>query len=272
MSNRCVVLCVLLSGVCFISWKHSIIGVNDALKLAGRGFIFLGICTWLISIFPRLKFFFFPVTQELTDSPTPESSRLKEEQVRRTQQDLQNDKMSDYAENVLKPRQNSLLQQKTERYYRMTGETWKLSPGLPVGGDEDKICHAVDVDESPNQGARRRRKPMQTVTQDPVQEEVPKQKRVIVLPDEPSVDTEGAVKIALRFPGRRAIHRRFLKTWSSQLLLEWMMKTGYPPALYTLYMSYPRTEVQTAADMSLEEAGIHTDTLLNVEEKEPLHD
>lgn len=43
-------------------------GVTDALKLAGRGLIFLGICTWLIYMLPRLKSFFFPVCQELPDS------------------------------------------------------------------------------------------------------------------------------------------------------------------------------------------------------------
>lgn len=48
-----------------------------------------------------------------------------------------------------------------------------------------------------------------------------------------------------------------------------MMKTGYPPALYTLCTSYPRKTLLMAADVSLEEAGILTDTLLHVEEKEP---
>lgn len=105
--------------------------------------------------------------------PLHESSRLKQEQVRRIQQHQHNDKvqhhntrlsafkskwmfhcrsvnmfwiysnskyvvshimkMSDYAESVLKPRQNSLLQQKMERHHRLTGETWKLSQGFPVG-------------------------------------------------------------------------------------------------------------------------------------------
>ncbi|XP_067254540.1 UBX domain-containing protein 8 [Chanodichthys erythropterus] len=269
MSNRGVVICVLLAGFCFISWKHSLIGVTDALKLAGRGLIFLGICTWLIYMLPRLKSFFFPVCQELPDNPLHESSRLKQEQVRRIQQHQHNDKMSDYAERVLKPRQNSLLQQKMERHHRLTGETWKLSQGFPVGGEEDQMCLDVSVDENPNQGARRRRKLLQTVTRDPVQKEAPKQKKVIVLPDEPSADTEGVVKIALRCPSRRTIHRRFLKTWSSMLLLDWMMKTGYPPALYILCTSYPRKTLLMAADVSLEEAGILTDTLLHVEEKDP---
>uniref|UniRef100_A0A9J7ZJZ2 UBX domain protein 8 n=1 Tax=Cyprinus carpio carpio TaxID=630221 RepID=A0A9J7ZJZ2_CYPCA len=269
MSNKCVVFCVLLAGFCFISWKHSLIGVKDALKLAGRGFIFLGICTWLIYMFPRLKYFFFPVCQELPDSPLLESNRQKQEQVRRVQQHQHNDKTSDYAESVIKPRQNVLLQQRMERYHRMTGETWKLSQGFPVGGEDDQVCGDAGVDENPNQGARRRRKLLQTVTHDPVQQEVPKQKKVIVLPDEPSTDTEGVVKIALRCPSGRTICRRFLKTWSSLLLLDWMMKAGYHPALYTLCTSYPRTVLIAAADVSLEEAGILTNTVLNVEEKEP---
>ncbi|XP_073685675.1 UBX domain-containing protein 8 [Garra rufa] len=268
MSNRYVVCCLLLAGICFISWKHSLIGVKDALKLAGRGFIFLGICTWLIYMFPRLKSFFFPVYQELPDSPLHEPNMQKQEQVRRIQQDQHTDKTSDYAESVLKPRQNLLLQQKMERYHRMTGETWKLSQGFPVGGEEDQMCQDAVVDKNPNQGARRRRKLLQTVTQDPVRQEVPKQKKVVVLPDEPSADTEGVVKIALRCPSGRTIYRRFLKTWSSLLLHDWMMKTGYPPALYTLCTSYPRKVLVIAADMSLEEAGIFTNTVLNVEENE----
>jgi len=58
-------------------------------------------------------------------------------------------------------------------------------------------------------------------------------------------------------------------SYHHQLLLDWMMKTGYHPALYTLCTSYPRTELIAAADVSLEEAGLLTNTVLNVEEKEP---
>lgn len=47
-----------------------------------------------------------------------------------------------------------------------------------VQGEEDQMCHDADVDKNPNEGARRRRKLLQTVTQDPVQQEVPKQKKV----------------------------------------------------------------------------------------------
>lgn len=47
-----------------------------------------------------------------------------------------------------------------------------------VQGEEDHMSLEVDVDEDPNQGARRRRKPLQTVTRDPVQKAAPKQKKV----------------------------------------------------------------------------------------------
>lgn len=47
-----------------------------------------------------------------------------------------------------------------------------------VQGEEDQMCLDVSVDENPNQGARRRRKLLQTVTRDPVQKEAPKQKKV----------------------------------------------------------------------------------------------
>ncbi|XP_077099545.1 UBX domain-containing protein 8 isoform X2 [Siphateles boraxobius] len=269
MSDKFAVFLCLLGGFCFISWKHSLIGVTDALKLAGRGIIFLGICTWLIYMLPRLKFFFFPVCQELPDSPLHEPDRLRQEEARRIQQHQHNDKMADYSERVLKPRQNSLLQQKMERHYNMAGETWRLTQGFPVGGEEDQVCLDVAVDESPNQGARRRRTLLQTVTPDPARTQAPKQKKVIVLPDEPPEDLEGVVRIAVRCPSRRTIHRRFLKTWSSTLLLDWMMKSGYPPALYTLCSSFPREPLRTAEGLSLEEAGILSHTLLHVEENEP---
>ncbi|CAM4730892.1 unnamed protein product [Leuciscus chuanchicus] len=191
MSDKFAVFLCLLGGFCFISWKHSLIGVTDALKLAGRGIIFLGICTWLIYMLPRLKSFFFPVCQDLPDSPLQESDRLRQEEARRVQQHQHNDKMSDYSERVLKPRQNSLLQQRTERHYSMTGETWRLTQGFPVGGEEDQECLDVGVDESPNQGARRRRTLLQTVTPDPARAQPPKQKKVLVLPDEPPEDAEG---------------------------------------------------------------------------------
>lgn len=48
-------------------------------------------------------------------------------------------KMSDYSERVLKPRQSSLLQQRTKRHYSMAGETWRLTQGFPVGVSKLKL-------------------------------------------------------------------------------------------------------------------------------------
>ncbi|KAG1970923.1 UBX domain-containing protein 8 isoform X2 [Pimephales promelas] len=208
----------------------------------------------------------------LLPSPLQDSDRLAQEEARRIQQHQHNNKMTDYSERVLKPRQNSLLQRKTERQHSMAGEAWRLTQGFPVGGAEDQVCPDVAVDESANQGARRRRTLLQTVTPDPARTNAThalKQKKVIVLPDEPPEDAEGVVRIAVRCPSRRTIHRRFLKTWSSTILLDWMMKSGYPPALYALCSSFPRERLRTAEGLSLEEAGILTHTVLHVEEIEP---
>nr|XP_055062805.1 UBX domain-containing protein 8 [Misgurnus anguillicaudatus] len=267
MSNRNgVVFCVVLAGCCFISWKRLRIGINDVLVLASRGLLLLAICTLVIYIIHRLKSFFSPVCQEL---PASESSRLKEELVRINQQNKHKEKTSDYAEAVIKPRQNSLHQQKMEHYHRMTGEMWKLTQGFTVGDEtETHDDDGVDINETPIQRAKRRQR-LQTAAGGPIQQEVQKQKMVIVLPDEPQPDTAGVVKIALRCPSGRTIHRRFLKTWSSLLLLDWMKKSGYHPVIYTLCTSYPRKPLLMAKDVSLEDAGILMDTVLNVEEKDP---
>ncbi|KAG1970921.1 UBX domain-containing protein [Pimephales promelas] len=130
----------------------------------------------------------------LLPSPLQDSDRLAQEEARRIQQHQHNNKMTDYSERVLKPRQNSLLQRKTERQHSMAGEAWRLTQGFPVGGAEDQVCPDVAVDESANQGARRRRTLLQTVTPDPARTNAThalKQKKVIVLPDEPPEDAEG---------------------------------------------------------------------------------
>ncbi|XP_073729991.1 UBX domain-containing protein 8 isoform X2 [Misgurnus anguillicaudatus] len=238
--------------------------------LASHGLLLLAICTLVIYIIHRLKSFFSHVCQKLRASRLHESSRIKQEQVRINQQNKHTEKTSDYAEAVIKPRQNSLHQRKMEHYHRMTGESWKLTQGFTLRSHPAQTHDdgGVDINETPIQRAKRRQR-LQTAAGVPIQQEVQKQKMVIVLPDEPQPDTAGVVKIALRCPSGRTIHRRFLKTWSSLLLLDWMKKSGYHPVIYTLCTSYPRKPLLMAKDVSLEDAGILMDTVLNVEEKDP---
>nr|XP_034492435.1 UBX domain-containing protein 8 [Marmota flaviventris] len=88
------------------------------------------------------------------------------------------------------------------------------------------------------------------------------------LPEEPSETTEEVVTVALRCLGGKVLRRRFFKSWSSQVLLDWMMKIGYHTSLYGLSTSFPRRPLEVERDRSLADIGITVDTVLNVEEKE----
>lgn len=47
-----------------------------------------------------------------------------------------------------------------------------------------------------------------------------------------------------------------------------MVRVGYHTSLYGLSTSFPRKPLEVVGGWSLEDAGITTDTVLNVEEKE----
>ncbi|KAL7847144.1 hypothetical protein SRHO_G00221240 [Serrasalmus rhombeus] len=261
------VFCVFV--FCIFSWKYSVIGVQAALQLAGRGLLFLALAVWMVScLYPKLKSFLFPA--ELENPVDEASSRVKQKQARREQQERHVVKSSAYHEAVLKPRQEAVRRKKEEDFYRMTGETWKLSQGFTLGGEEETEANTEEDDnKTPNQKAARRRKQLETPHQAPVQKELPKEKKIIILPDEPPENTEGVLRIALRCPSGRTLQRRFFKACSSSVLLDWLHKSGYSPAIYALYTSYPRMPLLIHSDLTMEDVGIVTNTVLNVEEKDP---
>ncbi|KAI5099986.1 UBX domain-containing protein 8, partial [Silurus meridionalis] len=196
-------------------------------------------------------------------------SKLKHERARREQQNQHSVKVYEFLEAVVKPRQETVLRKKEEDFYRITGQRWKLSQGFTLGGEEQTIANTEGDDETPSQRAARNRKELETQNPAAVQTlQSPKEKKIIILPDEPSEDADGVVKIALRCPSGRTVRRRFLKTCRSTVLLDWLNKSGYSPTLYALYTSYPRSPLHTQTELSLEDVGIITHTILNVEEKD----
>nr|XP_028708370.1 UBX domain-containing protein 8 isoform X3 [Macaca mulatta]XP_045254041.1 UBX domain-containing protein 8 isoform X3 [Macaca fascicularis] len=88
------------------------------------------------------------------------------------------------------------------------------------------------------------------------------------LPEEPSQTAEEVVTVALRCPSGNVLRRRFLKSCSSQVLLDWMMRIGYHTSLYSLSTSFPRRPLAVEGGQSLEDVGITVDTVLILEEKE----
>ncbi|XP_078203567.1 UBX domain-containing protein 8 isoform X5 [Callithrix jacchus] len=88
------------------------------------------------------------------------------------------------------------------------------------------------------------------------------------LPEEPSGTVEEVVTVALRCPSGSVPRRRFLKSCSSQVLFDWMMRIGYHTSLYSLSTSFPRQPLAVEGGRSLEDIGITVDTVLILEEKE----
>lgn len=157
-----------------------------------------------------------------------------------------------------------------ERFYQMTGETWKLTTGHRLEGDEDSVLEnlsQVSLETANREAARRRNLPkLLTEISAPAQQ--PAKKEVPDLPEEPSETAAEVVTVALRCPSGRVLRRRFFKSWNSQVLFDWMMKIGYHKSLYSLSTSFPRRPLEAEGGLSLEDIGITVDTVLNVEEKE----
>ncbi|XP_023573392.1 UBX domain-containing protein 8 isoform X3 [Octodon degus] len=190
--------------------------------------------------------------------------------VRKKQQEAQIAKASRYTENILKPRQEMKLKKLEERFYQMTGETWKLTSGHKLGRDENLVLEDMSQTslETPNREAAKSRNLPNAVIRDLPPADQSLQKEVPDLPEEPSETADAVVTVALRCPNGRILRRRFLKSCSSQVLFAWMMKTGYHTSLYSLFTSFPRRLLEVEGGWSLADIGITMDTLLTVGEKE----
>ncbi|XP_052017912.1 UBX domain-containing protein 8 isoform X2 [Apodemus sylvaticus] len=234
------------------------LGIRDLFLLSGRIFLLLALLTLVIS-----------VTTSWFNSLKPSQVHLKEGEkenerrqrlVRERQQEVQGEK----------PQQEMKLRKLEERFYQMTGETWKLTTGHRLEGNEDsEFENSSQASFETTNGEAARRQSLPTFSTDispPAQ--APSRNKVPDLPEEPSETAEEVVTVALRCPSGRLLKRRFFKSWNSQVLLDWMMKIGYHKSLYSLSTSFPRRPLEVEGGLSLEDIGITVDTVLNVEEKE----
>ncbi|NP_001297800.1 UBX domain-containing protein 8 [Esox lucius] len=221
-------------------------------------------------LYPRLRSVFSKSTRPRPEYSEDEEAKLRQQQAREELQEKHSEKAFSYQESVLKPRQETSMKKKEEHFYRMTGQTWKLTDGERLGeGESLGQSTQEDIKGTPNQEAVRRRRLPESATKVHPKQEPPPNKRVVILPEEPADDVKGVVRVVLRCPSGRTVLRRFLKSDSSSVLLDWMLKIGYHPTVYTLCTSYPRQPLVIGKDRSMGDAGILTHTVLNVEEKDP---
>ncbi|XP_005864106.1 PREDICTED: UBX domain-containing protein 8 isoform X1 [Myotis brandtii] len=273
MAARGVVGIFLLSALPFLclELRRGIpdLGIKDIILLCGRIFLLLALLTLIISVTTSWLNSYKP--SQVHQKDEEEKNVQRQKLARKKQQEAQGEKASRYVENVLKPHQEMKLKKLEERFYRMTGETWKLSHGHKLGGDEDLVLETdsqASFETANRKAAKRRNLPKPSTKVSPPAEQ-PVQKEVSDLPEEPSETAEEVVTIALRCPSGSVLRRRFLKSCSSQVLLDWMVKIGYHTSLYSLSTSFPRIPLEVEGGCSLQDIGITVDTILNVEEKEP---
>ncbi|XP_059941905.1 UBX domain-containing protein 8 isoform X2 [Mesoplodon densirostris] len=219
------------------------LGIKDLILLCGRIFLLLTLLTLIISVTTSWVNSFKSSQVYLKEEE--EKNEKRQKLVRKKQQEAQGEKASRYIENVLKPQQEMKLKKLEERFYHMTGETWKLSNGHKLGGDEDSVLgrESQTSSETSNREAAKRRNLPKPVTKVSPPAEQPTQKEVLDLPEEPPEIAE-------------------------EVLFDWMMKIGYHTSLYSLCTSFPRRALGVERGWSLQDIGITVDTVLNVEEKE----
>ncbi|KAL0964988.1 hypothetical protein UPYG_G00275330 [Umbra pygmaea] len=258
-SSNCLLWTVSISFICFVSWKHSIIDVRGAFLLAGCGLLLLGLSSLVSYLYPVHRSVFSETTETTQPLCSEDELKRRQKHAREELQKKHNEKASSYKKSVLRLRQERPMRKKEEHFYRMPGQTLKLSAEERLGEGELSGKSAI-----------RRRKLPESATRVHPKPEAPFSKRVVVLPEEPPEDAKGVVRVVLRCPSGRTVHRRFLKSDSSSVLLDWMLRTGYHPTLYTLYISYPGQPLNTRKDTSMEDAGILTHTVLDVGEKDLL--
>ncbi|KAM4837098.1 UBX domain-containing protein 8 isoform 1-T1 [Thomomys bottae] len=277
MASRVVVGIFLLSALPLLclELRREIpgLGMKDLILLCGRIFLLLALLTLIISMTTSL-FNSFKSSQvsprEEKEEEEENELRQRQKLVRKRQQEAQGEKANRYLENVLKPQQEMKLKKMEERFYQITGETWKLTSGHKLGGNEDLVLEDTSQtsSETSNREAAKRRNLAKLVTEVSSPAERPLQKQAPDLPEEPSETDEEVITIALRRPSGNILRRRFFKSCSSQVLFDWMRKIGYHPSLYSLSTSFPRKPLEVAGGNSLADIGITVDTVLILEEKE----
>nr|XP_045014723.1 UBX domain-containing protein 8 isoform X2 [Jaculus jaculus] len=273
MASRGVVVVVLLSALPLLclELRRGVpsLGIKDLMLLCGRIFLLLALLTIIIFVTTSLLNLFKSSPVYLKDDKE-EKNEKRQKLIRKKQQEAQGEKASRYLENVLKPQQEMKLKKLEERFYHMTGETWKLTHGHKLGGDEDLVLEkgSQSSSETSNREASERRNLLKLLTKVSPPAPQPAKKKVPDLPEEPPETAKEVVTVALRCPSGCILRRRFYKSCSSQVLFDWMMKNGYPSSLYSLSTSFPRRPLEMEGGWSLKDLGITVDTILNVEEKE----
>ncbi|KAI0223569.1 hypothetical protein LSAT2_025258 [Lamellibrachia satsuma] len=206
-------------------------------------------------------------SRDTTQESTINEDRLKQqEQLERTRIQKEHEKKAEaYTERILKPRRDAKREEQEQKLTRFSGPAWKGAAQALGGGTRTR-------DGSSHEAALLRQLPEEIISPPRPIAPQPRQKtaapKPIVLPEEPEEGATDAVSIVLRtFQGRRHT-RRFKTSDTVQTLLDYMTTVGYHQKVYTLMKSFPRRNLSDDLSHTLDELGLTSSLVLNVEERD----
>ena len=198
--------------------------------------------------------------------PVQDKKEHKKEQeafTEKIQQDFHT-KAEAYKKKILIPREEAKKRQKEEEYYRFLGPAWK-GKGEALGGevrhgDDEVRLHRLE--ENINEEF------LQQVHNEQEREAKRKQRKKIVLPDEPDQNEADCLQIILRSPLGQIHSRRFLCSNKLQVIFDYITTLGFNQRRYTIATTYPRQLLTEERELTLSELEFSKRTTLNIEEIE----
>nr|KAG5714708.1 hypothetical protein BaRGS_000196 [Batillaria attramentaria] len=248
--------------------------ISSLVRFVAKSLLGLALVTFVIQwILPRFSkwhrlHLHRPTAQDESDTQKREQQE-KQAVTRHKFQSQHQEKAESYRERILGPREEAKKQKQEEEFYRFLGPAWK-GKGQALGEDDELRADKGDGegqdegDKTPGQAAARRRWIQKPTPQPP--QPVPKQKRVVKLPEEPPEGATDSVLVILRSPIQTCYKRRFLHTETVQTLLDFMTMSGFSQTFNTLCTSFPRHDIGRNKETTLQELGFKGRVTLNIEE------
>ncbi|XP_078533965.1 UBX domain-containing protein 8 [Lissotriton helveticus] len=127
-----------------VSRRHEL-GVKDFVLLAGRFILALALFSLLISyVTPWIQSYSVASSRISPSNVSEVEQEQRKRLARKEQQEKLSEKANVYMDSVLKPRQDVKLRKQEEHFFRMTGQTWKLTEGQRLGVSENEVYNSYN--------------------------------------------------------------------------------------------------------------------------------
>ncbi|XP_070544305.1 UBX domain-containing protein 8-like [Ptychodera flava] len=236
----------------------------------------LGVTTFAVHIFSSYLGSFFKSSRkekekkEFKEYDKGELDKHREESRKKLQENHFK-KAAEYDERITQPRRLAKEKEREEQFYKFLGPAWK-GEGHKLGTNTDekdvKVTRRSTGSSKDAAAARVLPESVTSVAQPPVEIKEKREKKRIILPEEPAEGSPQSITIALKSPLGRVHKRRFLYTHKIQILVNYMITLGFHPKIYCICTTYPRKCMTNDLEKTMEDIGLTTDIALVIEERE----